>query len=89
MNAGSIVTSSRLQATMNFLSDSLWHNCFDIQKATGSMAVHSDMAALRHPKNAISIQHRYNGKTKNGSKRSEYCWNPNKRERNYVESAIS
>lgn len=45
MNAGSIQTSGRLQATLAAIAD--WATTAQISTATGSMAVHSDIAALR------------------------------------------
>lgn len=47
MHAGKIETSNRLRATLQHLSDGAWHTTLEINRATGSMAVHSDIAALR------------------------------------------
>jgi hypothetical protein len=52
MNAGSIQTSGRLRDTLAAIRD--WATTAEISAATGSMAVHSDIAALRA--NGISVR---------------------------------
>jgi len=46
MNAGNLKTSNRLQKTLSVLKEG-WHTTWEIGQATQSMAVHSDVAALR------------------------------------------
>jgi hypothetical protein len=47
MHTGSLATSARLQATLACISDGQWHSTREIATRTFSMAVHSDMAALK------------------------------------------
>lgn len=56
MNAGSLKTSARLQATLAVLSDGAEHSTLAIQLQTRSMAPHSDISGLRA--NAIRVLHR-------------------------------
>ena len=57
MHAGSVVTSRRLRATLRVLVFHAGHlvTTAMIQRATGSQAVHSDIAALRMPPNNYRI----------------------------------
>ena len=47
MHAGKVTTSRRLQATLRALRGGNWRSTRAIMRATGSVAVHSDLAALR------------------------------------------
>jgi hypothetical protein len=58
MHAGKIATSKRLQATLEAIKGG-WRTTLDISHATGSMAVHSDIAALRAQ--GIRVDARYAG----------------------------
>lgn len=59
MNAGSPKTSRRLRATIKAIRN--WRTTLGISKITGSMAVHSDIAALRA--NGICVKIKYIGMT--------------------------
>lgn len=74
MNAGNMHTSRRLRETANVLEDGLEHSSAEIHARTGSMAVHSDVAALRGPPNNLVIQQRYDGVTEGGARISKYRW---------------
>ena len=56
MNAGSIYTSARLQATLAAIRDG-WASTREISVKTGSMAVHSDIAGLRD--NGLTVEKRW------------------------------
>jgi len=53
MNAGNLKTSDRLRKTLSVLKEG-WHTTWEISQATQSMAVHSDVAALRA--NGVSVE---------------------------------
>ena len=55
MHAGSLQTSSRMMDTLSVLKDGREHSTLAIGNLTGSVAVHSDIAALRE--NGIDIRH--------------------------------
>jgi biotin operon repressor len=52
------------------LQDGAWHDGLQITNATGSQALHSDIHELRE--NGCVIEQRYNGKTANGRRLSQY-----------------
>lgn len=71
MNAGRIESSPRLQATLAALRDRRWHTTREIAEVTGSQAVHSDVAAIRHwqrIENKPPIECEYQGRTGAGAK---------------------
>jgi hypothetical protein len=69
MNAGSIYTSASLQATLAAIRGG-WASTLEIQRRTGSMAVHSDIAAIRA--NGLTVQRRSRPDTAAGCRVSEY-----------------
>ena len=69
MNAGSIYTSARLQATLAAIRGG-WASTREISVKTGSMAVHSDIAAIRA--NGLTVQRRSRPDTAAGCRVSEY-----------------
>ena len=70
MNAGSIYTSARLQATLAAIRGG-WASTREISVKTGSMAVHSDVNALEHDKNGLEVEKRWN-RDANGRRIHEY-----------------
>jgi hypothetical protein len=60
MNAGNLATSKRLQDTLQVLSAGGMWSTRAISTFTGSMAVHSDISALRA--NGIDIETQRDGK---------------------------
>lgn len=62
--------SRRLQEVHRILADGHWHSGLSISKITNSMATHTDIAEIRA--NGIRVEQRYNGKTPNGRRISEY-----------------
>lgn len=69
MHAGKLATSKRLQATLKVISGHWW-TTRAISKATGSMAVHSDIAALRAQ--GVNVESRYVGLTEEGNRTWAY-----------------
>lgn len=69
MHAGKLETSKVLQATLAVLRDGKWHTSAEFHAATGSMAVHSDIAGCRA--NGMTIDCEYHGKS-NGRKVYKY-----------------
>jgi len=68
MNAGSIYTSRRLQATLAAIRGG-WASTREISTRTGSMAVHSDIAGLRD--NGLEVETRWSHDA-NGRRIHEY-----------------
>jgi hypothetical protein len=66
MHAADLKKSSRLQNCLSAMADCLWHTTAWLQEATGSMAVHSDIAELRA--NNVSIETKYVARLSNGRK---------------------
>ncbi len=75
MHAGKIESSGRLKATIAALWGG-WRTTLEISKATGSLAVHSDIAGLRA--NGVQIETRYAGRTEFGNKIYAYRISDNK-----------
>lgn len=65
MHAGNIKTSKRLQRTLSFIKRG-WRTTKQIHDETGSMAVHSDLAAL--VANKIQYERKYCGTNEWGNK---------------------
>jgi hypothetical protein len=64
MHAGKLTTSPRLRATLSAINER-WQTTREISQRTESMAVHSDIAALRA--NGIAIERKCIGRTENGN----------------------
>ncbi|MFA5321935.1 MAG: hypothetical protein WC373_04620 [Smithella sp.] len=69
MHAGRIKTSKRLQATLRAIRY-YWRSTKDISRITGSMAVRSDVAALRAQ--GINVRSLYCGMSETGSRIWKY-----------------
>lgn len=69
MHAGKLATSKRLQATLKIIKGH-WYTTRAISKLTGSMAVHSDIAALRAQ--GVSVESRYLGLSLDGNRTWAY-----------------
>ena len=66
IHAADFRKSVRLRRILNYLLDGWEHYGRDIRNAVDCMALHSDIAELRHPKNGFEIQKIYHGKNENG-----------------------
>ena len=66
MHAGKLATSKRMKATFKSLRRRIWTTTREISRRTGSMAVHSDIAALRAQ--GINVQTKYIGMFENGAR---------------------
>jgi biotin operon repressor len=69
-HAASLASSQRLQQTLAILLDFQWHDGAAITGKTGSQALHTDIHELRE--NGIHIEQRYNGRTEDGRRISQY-----------------
>jgi len=75
MHAGHLDTSQRLQNTLKAIKD--WATTLEISRYTGSMAVHSDIAALRA--GGVKISSKYVGRTAFGNRTWAYRMETKKR----------
>jgi biotin operon repressor len=62
MHSGNLATSERLISTLAAIQDGNWHSTLAIMLKTHSVAVHSDISALRAEGNDIAIETRQIGK---------------------------
>lgn len=74
IHAGKVATSKQLQDTLFLLQSGLWLSSNDIHAVTGSIAVGTDISALRA--NGFKILSRYKGLSAAHRKIWEYKWDP-------------